>query len=164
MIEFKWIDNEDPIKLAEFFKNNVNQKYISHGEIIDGRAITFTEWKDDLVKVMTNEFKDILDNSNEETYSQICVCNIDKKLIGLCLIQFKNNTKVAILEDIIIDNEFRKNNIGSMFLKWIEEEIILKEMSFIILESGINNKGAHDFFSKNGYEQSSIVMIKKLKN
>ena len=164
-IQFRWlgIEDEKSEELSIFFELNTDEKYISHGEVIDGRAISLIEWKNNLNEVMRREFRDILSGSSmKNIYSQICICTQDHKTIGLAIVEFKNDTKVAILEDIIIEKQLRKKKLGSLLLNWLEKEIISKGMSFIFMESGIRNKKTHDFFHKNGYRQSSIIMVKKL--
>ena len=164
-IRFAWLgrSSEYTDQLAGFFEENVDENYISHGEIIDGRAENFNEWKKNIKEVMDAEFREILAvSSGNGNYSRICVCTLNQKMAGMSLVAFKDEVKVAIIEDIIISKEFRKRKLGSSFLGWIENEIRLKGVSFIMLESGINNKKAHDFFHGNGYQQASVVMVKKL--
>ena len=164
-IRFTWLAGNSAYseELAGFFEENVDEKYISHGEVAEGRADSFTEWKKNLREVMEAEFKEILSATpGSSIYSRICICSLNNKLAGMALIAFREETKVAVIEDIIIGGEFRKRKLGSLFLEWIEKEISLKAMSFIMLESGINNKRAHNFFHGNGYQQASVVMVKKL--
>jgi N-acetylglutamate synthase-like GNAT family acetyltransferase len=164
-IQCRWLINgdEDPAKLADFFVKNVDEKYISHGEVTDGRANSLTEWKKDLKEVMQIEFQGILSGSfKKNAKSLICICTKGRKTVGIALVELKPETKVAVLEDIIINRHSRKKSVGSRFLKWIENDLILKGISFIFLESGIRNSNAHNFFQKNGYQQSSIVLVKKL--
>lgn len=163
---FNWCENtnDDIInKLVKIFVSNVDKNYISHGEVIDGRASNLNEWKSDLSEIMKNEFALIINSDIAGMeYSKVAICKINNCIVGLAIIEFNKFTNVSILSDIIIDKNFQGKNIGSKFILWIEEEIKTNNFNFIFLESGIKNNFAHEFFEKIGYKKSSVVMVKKL--
>lgn len=165
-LEFSWGTQADKIivdDLVDIFVRNVDNKYISHGEVIVGRANNLHEWKVDFSEIMKKEFLSALTNNTKSAeYKQLCICKGDNQIIGIALIEFNMATNVSILSDIVIDNKFRGQNIGDSFISWIEKELKANNIRHIFLESGIHNKAAHEFFENSGYNRSSIVMAKKL--
>jgi len=150
---------------VELFVENVGEHYISHGEIIDGRANNMNEWKADIKEIMKAEFSEAIHctSDNLETFHKLAIAQQNELTIALALVEFHPNTKVCILCDIIVDASLRKQKIGESMLNWIETEIKLWGAKFFLLESCINNQSAHNFFERAGFNTSSIVMIKEMK-
>jgi len=55
-LRFSWLDNCEAVdSLADFFVRNVSPAYISHGEILTGRAIDDKTWSPDLHEILHKE-------------------------------------------------------------------------------------------------------------
>jgi len=164
MKNYMWLslgDVETKI-LVDFMVKQVNSDYISHGEVLDGRAVDFSTWSPNLSDVLANEF----DSSYKEgvdKYTRISIYKEDNAMLGLALVEFDRNINTAILQDLIIDKDNRNKNAGRDFLGWIESELVKMNFDTMLLESGINNVSAHKFFERNDYHKCSVVMVKKLK-
>lgn len=98
----------------------------------------------------------ILQNPN---LGAILVAKIDKKVVGMVNLLFTVSTalgdKVILLEDMVVDKEYRNQKIGSILLtKAIE---YTKENNFlrITLLSDDDNERAHHFYKKHGFEYSA---------
>ena len=150
--------------LVELFVSNVSKQYISHGEVIDGRANNMNEWKSDIKEIMREEFADAINNSFDapHTFSKLCVTLQEDNIVALALVEFYPKTKIAILSDIIVDEPFRGEKIGESMLNWIETEVKLWGAKSIFLESGLQNKSAHHFFENMGFKTTSVVMAKDI--
>jgi len=166
-ITFSWgthANIEGINELVNIFISNIDNNYISHGEVIVGRAINLKEWKANLFEIIKKELITALTNENNENeYNKLALCELDNRFIGIAIIEFNRITNVSILSDIVIDNKLRGYNIGGSFISWIEKELKSQNIGMIFLESGIRNSLAHDFFEKVGYRKSSIVMAKEIK-
>ena len=63
--------------------------------------------------------------------------------------------KYAILEDMLLDQTVRGQSLGSKLLEEVIRESKNWNVSFIMLESGVDNHGAHHFFGKYGFKKVS---------
>jgi N-acetylglutamate synthase-like GNAT family acetyltransferase len=150
-------------ELVNLFTNNINNNYISHGEVIDGRANSLSEWKINLSDILKNELINALTNEGtKDEFNKLALCKLNNQIIGFAIIEFNRITNISILSDIIINNTHRGKNIGKAFISWLEHELKSSNMKMIFLESGIKNSSAHHFFEKSGYKRSSIVMVKEI--
>ena len=150
--------------LVELFVRNVNKQYISHGEVIDGRANNMNEWKLEIKEIMREEFAEAMNSSFDisHTFSKLCILTQEENIVALALVVFYPQTKIAILSDIVVDEPFRGQKIGEAMFHWIETEAKLWGAKSIFLESGLQNKSAHHFFENMGFMTTSVVMIKDI--
>jgi len=166
-INYRWCKSSDKHllnELAELFVINAANYYISHGEVIDGRADNMNEWKTDIKTILHREFSNAINNTFDmpDTFTRLVVAQRNATLIGLALVEFHPDTRVAILCDIVVDTPLRGYKIGESLLHWIEVEVKQWGAKFLFLESGNENHAAHHFFKKAGFNGVSIVMMKEL--
>jgi len=166
-INYKWCtlsDNSGLDTLVDLFVVNTGVQYISHGEVIDGRANNLNEWKPEIKEIMKEEFAEAIRNSFDatHTFTKLAVAEQNEIIVALALVEFYPETKVAVLSDIVVGAQLRGQNIGEAMLNWIEAEAKSWGAKFFFLESGINNHRAHNFFERAGFHASSIVMIKEI--
>ncbi|WP_345990011.1 GNAT family N-acetyltransferase [Chryseobacterium sp. Chry.R1] len=163
----QWLTDKSRIKeLVDFFITHKTKSYISHGEIISGRAESSEEWSADLESILTEQFNSDFNagSPSESTVKILIAENAEKEIIGMLVFNviysgFKN---YAVLEDMLIDQSYRGQSIGSTLLENAIEESRKWNISFLLLESGIDNKGAHHFFEKYGFRQVSESFILSL--
>jgi GNAT superfamily N-acetyltransferase len=156
----KWLTDKSRVKeLVNFFITHKTESYISHGEIISGRAETSNQWSPDLESILTEQLSS--DFNSESAYSSqlkiLIAENNEGSIIGMLVFNviysgFKN---YAILEDMLLDQSIRGQSIGSTLLEEAIRESKNWNINFILLESGIDNKGAHHFFEKYGFKKVS---------
>lgn len=154
----QWLTDKTRIKeLINFFITHKTDSYISHGEIISGRAIDSHHWNPDLEAILTAQFNSDFNSSGTSQLKILIAENKAGNIIGMLIFNviysgFKN---YAILEDMLLDESVRGLSIGSKLLKKAIEESKNWGISFMMLESGIDNKGAHHFFEKYGFKKVS---------
>jgi len=187
-INYRWCTKSDARLLeevAELFIRNTGEQYISHGEVIDGRANNMNEWKPDIREIMSEEFSNAMysDFDCQDTFTRLVIASsplasgdgqgIRKEeeagaqssqntIIALALIEFRPDTDVTILCDIVVDAQYRGQKIGETMLNWIQCELKNWGAKFMFLESGKNNRSAHDFFERSGFGEVSVVMAKEI--
>ena len=158
-ISVRWIhDLSESEKLTSLFINNSKENYISHSEIQEGRAYDENTWSHDIQTVLTSEFSDALKNELFDQ-SNIVAAFLNQQLVGFALVEFKNspNEPYAVLSDIIVDKNFRKNNIGEKIIKWLKSQLINNNIKSLFAESNIKNDSAHQFLIKSGFKPISKV-------
>lgn len=105
----------------------------------------------------------IIDSPN---IGEILVLKKDNKVIGMVSLLYSISTalgsKVAILEDMIIDKEHRASGYGSMLLEkaiaFAKERGCLR----ITLLTDYNNDVAIHFYKKYGFEKSQMIVMRQL--
>jgi len=166
-ISYKWCTSSDSSlldMLAEIFVGNAGVQYISHGEVIDGRANNMSEWKTDIKAIMKEEFAKAMHSAldSPETFTRLSVAQQNGHTIALALVEFHPETKVVVLCDIVVGAQLRGQKIGESMFGWIEAEAKHWGAKFIFLESGNTNQSAHHFFERMGFHTTSVVMMKEI--
>ena len=130
-------------------KEDINQEYI--------KLLQQLTEVNELYEKKTNELLDML-NVNHN----ICVIedNETKKVIGTgtILIEHKlirNNGKVAHIEDIVIDKEYRHYGLGKMLINCLTEYARLGNCYKCILDCSDENM---PFYEKCGYKNKGVQM------
>jgi ribosomal protein S18 acetylase RimI-like enzyme len=83
-------------------------------------------------------------------------------MAGFAILGIDTVSKTAQIHDIMIKKEFQGKGAGTEAMHKIEEYLKNKNIGMILLESGMRNKDAHDFFEKNGFTQISVEFAKRL--
>jgi ribosomal protein S18 acetylase RimI-like enzyme len=141
-------------KYISIFEEAKHDAYISHGELLCGRATHDFKWAENIVSQMKCEF---MFCSFFGTMFEILV---SEEIVGFAIVELKTN--LAILSDIMIKNNWQDKGIGAKALLKIEEFLKNKRVKMLLLESGKNNKNAHKFFEKNGFKKLSVSYAKHL--
>ncbi|RMZ58236.1 GNAT family N-acetyltransferase [Chryseobacterium nematophagum] len=159
----QWLSDNTRIKeLVNFFITHKTTSYISHSEIISGRAVDSKHWNSNLEAILTDQFNN---ENNTSTQLKILIAeNNNHDIIGMLVFHVINSgfRQYAVLEDMLLDQSIRGMSIGSTLLKNAIQESKNWDIHFILLESGVDNEGAHHFFNKYGFEKVSenyILML-----
>lgn len=165
-MKIQWcVENYESSELAQFFVDNVDQDYISHGEVLDGRSIDFEHWSQNLKQKMESTIMDALSADLSGTvYSRIASAREGAKIVAIALVEFRKDSgsPCLVFHDLLVSRQSRGRGIGSEMLRWVESEAREAGIQIVILESGIRNKRAHELFERHGYSVKSIVMGKSL--
>jgi GNAT superfamily N-acetyltransferase len=163
-INIKWTTSEEEIHaVIKLFVASVGLDYISHGEVLSGRAIDFNRWSTNLEEVLKAELSQCI-NPQTKNYFLLALCVKEKQIMGFAFYEIldNGNKKIGILSDLLVNPEFQGQGLGLKIIKWAETELKNRNVNHILLESGIQNKSAHHFFEKSGFKVCSITMSKKL--
>ena len=113
-------------------------------------------------KKQTNAVDTIISNSSIGT---IYVANIEDKIIGCVSVLYTYSTaldsKVGIVEDMIIDKPYRDKDIGSKLLKYVIKQAKKQNLKRLTLLTDGSNKKAHKFYKKNRFTKSGMVIFRK---
>jgi len=145
-------------KYLNIFDDCKHDSYISHGEVISGRATSELKWAENIIAHMRREFIYCIVFCEYKMFEIL----FSGELIGFATIKINKKSKSAILLDIMIKRDYQSKGIGREALHKIEKYLRKKDIKIIILESGIINEKAHLFFEKNGYTEISLVYSKSL--
>ncbi len=97
---------------------------------------------------------------------EILVLKIDETIIGMVSLLYSISTalggKVAVLEDMIIDKDYRKKNYGTTLLNEAIRHAKNKNCLRITLLTDYNNENAITFYHKNGFSKSSMIPMRMI--
>jgi len=165
-ITYSWAGQLDRLGyLAEFFLRNVSPNYISHGEILTGRAIDGKTWAPNLREIILKDLTACVESFHGGGASRAAVVTRGGQVLGLAIVELFRNAPNphAWIHDLVVDKEVRSHGVGSGMLEWIENEIRSQEIFWVFIETGIENEQAYHFFERGGYLTCSRVMKKIIK-
>ena len=153
-------------QVADFFCAHADVAYISHAELQEGRALTPQKWHPDLWKKIHAQALQTLQHPATDGSADAIACAwMDDQLVGIAFVSFSTedvNNRFAVLDDMIVSPAMRGKGVGQQFMDWVAASAKTKGMQRIFLESGIANNGAHHFFERTGFKQTSVVMMRDL--
>ncbi len=162
-LSIKWC--ADPAladELARFFAANISADYISHSELQGPRALDIGKWRPGIVDIFAREIR-------ERVSADVGACPVlearrEGRLVGIALVSFFVDAPVAyaILEDVSVDAASRNAGIGKAIIDWVVARARAQGCERMFLESGVNNHRAHELFERVGFEQVSVVLMKRL--
>lgn len=158
----KWLTDKARVKeLVDFFITHKTDSYISHGEMMSGRALDTHHWNPDLNVILTEQLLTDFNSDGSSKLNILIAENENSKIVGMMVFNVINSPfkKYAILEDMLLDQSVRGQSLGSKLLEKAIEESKNWNISFILLESGVNNHGAHQFFNRYGFKKVSESYI-----
>lgn len=95
----------------------------------------------------------------------VLVAEYNQKVVGMVTAQVLISTvegdKVALLEDLVVDEKFRKLGIGKMLIDAMEETIAKKGLKRMQLLADIQNLPAHKFYNKYGWNETPMKCWRK---
>ncbi|OPC23488.1 acetyltransferase [Elizabethkingia meningoseptica] len=139
--------------VVNFFINHKTNSYISHSEILSGRAESATEWSENFAEILATELE-------EDDCNLITIEDIHNQIIGIAILRIYK--KYLIIEDMIIDGNLRGLSLGKKLMDFIHNFATEQKIKALFLESGITNDKAHSFFEKNGFKKVSVTYTKVL--
>ncbi len=98
--------------------------------------------------------------------SLVVVAETEGAVIGVCSMQTLISTAegglAGLIEDLIVQDRYRGNGIGSQLLAWIYRWCMTKNISRLQLLRDAANDQALDFYNQNGWNSTSLVCMRKL--
>lgn len=158
----------DPARVAEavgFFVENVDPKYISHGEMQGGRAVSPTAWSPALPEKIGREIAAMIAPAPDESSRSraLALAQYGGEIAALAMVGFvRQPSSYAVLDDLIVGRNRRGLGLGEKMLHWIEQECRARGVERLFLESGVGNGAAHRFFERQNFTVTSHVMMKEL--
>jgi len=166
-LRIRWCDDAGLVPaLVSFFVENTDTGYISHGELMDGRANDLDEWSEALPRVLADEYleSEFAAQPTRPTGKRIALAEDADGLRGLALVELSGEApnRYAVIHDLVVARSHRGTGVGAALLFWLERSFCGAGIRQIFLESGLRNDAAHRFFERAGYHKSSVTMMKKL--
>jgi hypothetical protein len=150
-MKIQWLhDTNRADDLADFFLANTTKDYITDIEIEEGRAISLTQWSDNLKGILKKEL------IKEIPFGNVLVVTLDDQIKGYALV--KIDGEKVVIEDIIVSVK----GLGSDMMKIIHWWAEMKGIQKIVCHVGLNNEAAKGLMRKRGYEAQTITYVKNI--
>lgn len=112
-----------------------------------------------------NQTKALTQIIESENVGDVFIACENEKVVGmvnsLYTISTALGSKVAILEDMIIDEKYRGKQIGSSLLEYGIAYLKEHGVQRVTLLTDDDNFQAHDFYKANGFKKSSMITFRK---
>jgi GNAT superfamily N-acetyltransferase len=156
---------EDPAawtEAARFFARiiSLDTAYISHGEIQTGLSLDGKTWIPDL------EARFLAEATADQGGRSLAVARDFKgTIVGAAAVSWSFETedaRFATLQDLAVEPSFRSKGLGAEIVQFVEREVRARKAAWLFLESGKDNRRAHSFFERVGFQEVSHVFAKRL--
>lgn len=101
----------------------------------------------------------------DENLGDIFVASENDKIVAMVNVLYTISTalgnRVAILEDMIVDEEYRGHNIGSSLVDFTLSHLKEGDFKRVTLLTDDDNFQAHKFYEKHGFTKSSMIAFRK---
>ena len=101
-----------------------------------------------------------------DTMGDIFVVRVENKVVAMVNILYTFSTAlgsaVAILEDMIVNSEYRGKGIGRKLMNYILEYLKNNGFKRVTLITDADNTNAHKFYEQNGFQGSTMIPYRKI--
>jgi GNAT superfamily N-acetyltransferase len=163
-------DVAEAAELGAFFAAHITPEYISHSELQGPRALDVGRWRPGIAGIFSDEIADRVGREKGEIGKNtasypVLSARQDGRLVGMALVSFFLAAPIpyAMLEDIVVEQTLRGQGIGKAIIDWVTRQAEAAGCQRIFLESGLGNHKAHDLFHREGFTETSVVMMKRIK-
>src|SRR5262245_59045699 len=165
MTGYKIAWEEGPAALADaarFFARviSLDPAYISHGEIQSALSADGRSWIPDL------EARFMAEAAADENGRALALArDAGNAIVGAAAVSWSfepGGARSATLQDIAVEPALQSKGLGAEMVAFVEREARAKGAAWVFLESGKDNRRAHAFFERAGYQEISHVYAKRL--
>ena len=111
-------------------------------------------------KTQEDAIKYIIDNQIGDIFK----ISLNDEIIGMCSLLYSYstalNTKIAILEDVVISKAHRNTSYGNQLIKFVLNYAENKGIKRVSLLTDSTNINAQHFYKKYGFEHSKMILMR----
>ncbi|MEL6169497.1 MAG: GNAT family N-acetyltransferase [Pseudomonadota bacterium] len=165
-IKIRWIDDAATASEgAELLVGAALPAYISHSELMWGRAVAPGVWSNDIRERVAAEFLTMVGQHDpSEGHSRLLGAFAKGTLIGVmaCRFEIESDAPHAVLDDVAVRSDYRGQGVMRAMLAFFSDAARALDLERMFLESGRSNEGAHHAFEELGFAPISVTMMKDL--
>ncbi len=110
--------------------------------------------------------RDVLRNNQNDSKHVVLVAKLDGKLVGsllatICEMLFGQCKSFMVVEDVIVNSEYRQQGVGRDLMGRIEEHASHHNCSYIMLVTDRDRVGSQEFYKSLGYSTDEYRAFKK---
>lgn len=171
-LQIEWLTDRSRLgEMTQFFVSGVHDGYMSHGDMMEGRADGPGRWSERLEERHSREISGVQLTAGrfDQPGERIVVAEVDGELIGyafVALVRFDSGVGPPViyarLDDIVVAAPNRGRGYGSRMIEWIEGQLRDAEVPRLFLETSVANSAARRLYERHGFITTSAVMLKEL--
>ncbi|WP_316345323.1 GNAT family N-acetyltransferase [Clostridium sp.] len=116
-------------------------------------------------KVSIEDLKNRIMQMQEESNYNIFIALQNNQVVGFIGIQislaFEISGKIMRIIALSISEKYQKQGIGRKLMQAAEEYGKMKQVTAVVLNSGLSREGAHKFYEKQGFYKKGYSFFKK---
>ena len=97
----------------------------------------------------------------ERESTEIFIAEIDEQVVGMCSVQIHISTakgrEVGVVEDVVIDVDYRGQGIGASLLRRLEEWSVQRGLTRLQLLADKDNYPALGFYRRQGWHPTNLA-------
>jgi ribosomal protein S18 acetylase RimI-like enzyme len=97
----------------------------------------------------------------ERNTAEIFVAEVEDKVVGMCTCQIHVSTakgrEVGVVEDVVVDVDFRNQGIGAALLRRVEEWSVDRGLARLQLLADRDNHPALGFYRRQGWHPTNLT-------
>lgn len=122
--------------------------------------------EEEFIPNQNNQIKSLKEIVNNPDIGIIFLAKKDNEIIGMVSLLYSISTalggRVALLEDMVIKEEYQNQKVGSKLINYSLDYLKKSNVKRVTLLTDNNNFKAHDFYKKNGFKKSEMVAFRKI--
>ncbi|HFI9135911.1 TPA: GNAT family N-acetyltransferase [Escherichia coli] len=154
-------DEKELHHCAKFFTDHVTDDYITHDEILRGRAESIDRWSENLYEILLRDLR-LCVEKNAPLFSFI----LSGTIVGIAVFDRPDceHNNALILNDLIIHKHFRGSGLGKKVMSELLKILSNTHYEYIFLDVCAGNNKGRAFFSRNGGVHIASTYVIHLKN
>lgn len=162
------VENADALarQLAAFMAGVVmlDPSYVSHSEYFYGMSPDGQVWAEDLEARYIAELLPYLKSADGDDVRILVAETPEKELVGISIASIHNNGHETYwtIEDLAVAPAARRSGLGAAFVEEFADLARKDGAQRLVLESGVDNHGAHSLFEHSGFRPFSKTYMRDL--
>jgi ribosomal protein S18 acetylase RimI-like enzyme len=162
MVEIGFLANARRIRaLVRVIQANTNTNYITHSEVIEHRAEHTRRWAHFRRSMLAGDMQKAI-RRLKHGEGGVLVATRGRAILGLAVLTYDLKHHYGIVEDIVVNAHHRGEGIGRRLLAAATDAMREAGLENVILESGIRNESAHEFFRHHGFREAAKMFLRHL--
>ncbi len=161
-VEISFLANARRLRaLVRVIQANTNTNYITHSEVIEHRAEHTRRWAHFRRSMLADDIRRAI-RRHKRGEGGVLVATRGRAILGVAVLFHDLKHRYGIVEDIVVNTRHRGEGIGHRLMASATEAMRNAGMENVILESGIRNESAHEFFRHHGFREAAKMFLKRL--
>jgi ribosomal protein S18 acetylase RimI-like enzyme len=147
--------------LVRVIQANTNTNYITHSEVIEHRAEHTRRWAHFRRSMLADDIRRAI-RRHKRGEGGVLAATRGRAILGVAVLSYDLKHRYGIVEDIVVNAHHRGEGIGHRLMAAATDAMRDAGLENVILESGIRNESAHEFFRRHGFREAAKMFLKHL--
>lgn len=116
--------------------------------------------------ISIESMQEVIRNNRDNAKHVVLAAKIDGQLVGtllagICEMLFGQCKSFMVVEDVVVDSEYRQQGVGRALMQYVEEYARNHNCSYIMLITDTDRVGPQNFYKSLGYKTDEYKAFKK---